>query len=323
MFRPQHSRTCLKARPLHPLLNTPTHPTHICVHSHQHFPHWWWRPSLAPASSPPCSTHHHPHHLQALPAYETASTLSRMSQEIVSKVRELKKKVKKQQQVSIGMHLATTSDASGHARQSTQQPNAGGPRGWGVELATWQPLCFALHVWRAAMARPQPASSSRICLPPWQAVAVNHSRGQCQQHDCCSYHSLLAVISHILPVLLSIIVVLQQAGQARSETASNPPWLNVGRPQPVPEGGVSPPGPAAWAQGLKPDKQAEWLVDCYRMRLDDDYVYGGGRGCCTIEQVMCAFCFGCQHTAVPTAIDRTRAVHSTHIVKSVSASRFG
>jgi len=43
-----------------------------------------------------------------LPAYEAASTLSPMSQEIISKVREVKKKVKKQQQVSIGMHLATT-----------------------------------------------------------------------------------------------------------------------------------------------------------------------------------------------------------------------
>jgi hypothetical protein len=36
------------------------------------------------------------------------------------------------------------------------------------------------------------------------------------------------------------------------------------------------PGPTAWAQGLSSDKQAEWLVDCYRMRLDDDYAIGGG-----------------------------------------------
>jgi len=110
---------------------------------------------------------------------------------------------------------------------------------------------------------------------------------------------------------MCVFVVLQQAGQARPETASNPPWLNFGRPQRVPEGGVSPPGPAAWAQGLKPDKQAEWLVDCYRMRLDDDYAYGGGQGCCDLlwacwEQHMCIL-FGCQHTAlaVLTAIDKT------------------
>ena len=35
------------------------------------------------------------------------------------------------------------------------------------------------------------------------------------------------------------------------------------------------PAPTAWAQGLSSDKQAEWLVDCYRMRLDDDYAIGG------------------------------------------------
>ena len=27
--------------------------------------------------------------------------------------------------------------------------------------------------------------------------------------------------------------------------------------------------------GLGPKKQREWLVDCYRMRLDDDYAVGG------------------------------------------------
>ncbi|WIA33296.1 hypothetical protein OEZ86_006436 [Tetradesmus obliquus] len=41
---------------------------------------------------------------------------------------------------------------------------------------------------------------------------------------------------------------------------------------------VSPgiPGPAAWASGLTHAQQAEWLVDCYRMRVDDDYCWGGG-----------------------------------------------
>lgn len=31
----------------------------------------------------------------------------------------------------------------------------------------------------------------------------------------------------------------------------------------------------AWAKGLAPAQAYEWLVDCYRMRLDDDYVWGG------------------------------------------------
>ena len=33
--------------------------------------------------------------------------------------------------------------------------------------------------------------------------------------------------------------------------------------------------PLAWSVGLGPKKQREWLVDCYRMRLDDDYAVGG------------------------------------------------
>ena len=33
--------------------------------------------------------------------------------------------------------------------------------------------------------------------------------------------------------------------------------------------------PSGWAVGLDPKKQREWLVDCYRMRLDDDYAWGG------------------------------------------------
>jgi hypothetical protein len=33
--------------------------------------------------------------------------------------------------------------------------------------------------------------------------------------------------------------------------------------------------PYDWSHGLSPDQQAEWLVDCYRMRLDDDYAWGG------------------------------------------------
>eukprot|EP01059_Diplonema_ambulator_P012447 TRINITY_DN22776_c0_g1_i1.p1 TRINITY_DN22776_c0_g1~~TRINITY_DN22776_c0_g1_i1.p1 ORF type:complete len:784 (+),score=138.48 TRINITY_DN22776_c0_g1_i1:165-2354(+) len=33
--------------------------------------------------------------------------------------------------------------------------------------------------------------------------------------------------------------------------------------------------PASWANGLNEEEQMEWLVDCYRMRLDDEYVYRG------------------------------------------------
>ena len=35
---------------------------------------------------------------------------------------------------------------------------------------------------------------------------------------------------------------------------------------------------SSWARGLQdtPDKMYEWFVDCYRLRLDDDYAWGGG-----------------------------------------------
>lgn len=36
------------------------------------------------------------------------------------------------------------------------------------------------------------------------------------------------------------------------------------------------PHPAGWALGLPKEKQYEWFVDCYRMRVDDDYCWGGG-----------------------------------------------
>eukprot|EP00435_Cladocopium_sp_Y103_P067677 s282_g30.t1 len=35
------------------------------------------------------------------------------------------------------------------------------------------------------------------------------------------------------------------------------------------------PSPVAWSRGLNPSQRHEWLVDCYRMRLDDDYAWGG------------------------------------------------
>eukprot|EP00899_Mesostigma_viride_P000599 jgi/Mesvir1/1053/Mv17576-RA.1 len=33
----------------------------------------------------------------------------------------------------------------------------------------------------------------------------------------------------------------------------------------------------AWSEGLTPTAQREWLIDCYRMRVDDLYVWGGGQ----------------------------------------------
>jgi len=35
-------------------------------------------------------------------------------------------------------------------------------------------------------------------------------------------------------------------------------------------------GAAAWSNGLSRSEQYEWLANCYQMRCDDDYVWGGG-----------------------------------------------
>ena len=35
------------------------------------------------------------------------------------------------------------------------------------------------------------------------------------------------------------------------------------------------PSPSSWAFGLDAEMQREWLVDCYRMRLDDEYAWQG------------------------------------------------
>ena len=40
--------------------------------------------------------------------------------------------------------------------------------------------------------------------------------------------------------------------------------------------GGAPPPPDAWAGGLTKEKQYEFLVDVYRLRVDDDYAWGGG-----------------------------------------------
>uniref|UniRef100_A0A0G4HLW5 MYND-type domain-containing protein n=1 Tax=Chromera velia CCMP2878 TaxID=1169474 RepID=A0A0G4HLW5_9ALVE len=48
----------------------------------------------------------------------------------------------------------------------------------------------------------------------------------------------------------------------------------VSSPSPFTFGGLPP--PSSWASGLSEDQRYEWLVDCYRMRADDDYAWGGG-----------------------------------------------
>jgi hypothetical protein len=41
------------------------------------------------------------------------------------------------------------------------------------------------------------------------------------------------------------------------------------------EGGRAAAANAGWADAMSGSNQAEWLVDCYRLRLQDDSDYGG------------------------------------------------
>ena len=40
--------------------------------------------------------------------------------------------------------------------------------------------------------------------------------------------------------------------------------------------GCAEPSPSAWADGLSTADKYEWLCNCYQMRCDDDYSWGGG-----------------------------------------------
>jgi hypothetical protein len=59
----------------------------------------------------------------------------------------------------------------------------------------------------------------------------------------------------------------------------------------MPAGGPRTPTPSGWAEGLSRDKAAEWLVDCYRMRVDDDYAWGGVPlpACCRLSTSLSAY----------------------------------
>jgi len=65
--------------------------------------------------------------------------------------------------------------------------------------------------------------------------------------------------------------IIKKVQELKKKVKPSQPKQSQDRPQEF-----IPPGPASWANGLSPAKQAEWLVDCYRMRVDDDYAWGGG-----------------------------------------------
>lgn len=63
-----------------------------------------------------------------------------------------------------------------------------------------------------------------------------------------------------------------QSGPNRASTVTVHPLP----PAAVAPAGGSLPTATTWSLGLPPAMQHEWLVDCYRMRVDDDYAWGGG-----------------------------------------------
>jgi len=82
---------------------------------------------------------------------------------------------------------------------------------------------------------------------------------------------------------------------------------------------------SAWATGLSEAEKYEWLVDCYRMRVDDDYAWGGGNlhglynGDASNDEIVCDFWVFCKQAkevgAVPSdwQWDRFLDVASNHL----------
>lgn len=55
------------------------------------------------------------------------------------------------------------------------------------------------------------------------------------------------------------------------------PGMNVGSSQSLQQMGIGEKAsPDQWRNGLNAAQQHEWITDCYRMRVDDDYKYAGG-----------------------------------------------
>eukprot|EP00392_Amoebophrya_sp_AT5.2_P007031 g7043.t1 len=81
----------------------------------------------------------------------------------------------------------------------------------------------------------------------------------------------------------------EKAGSATSDDPTNTKARDVIVTKPNPKGekfskkkemGGNPMesllSPQAWLRSLSAKEAPEWLVDCYRMRVDDDYAWGGG-----------------------------------------------
>jgi len=70
-------------------------------------------------------------------------------------------------------------------------------------------------------------------------------------------------------------------------------------PEPQPVRGFSE-DPSSWSVGLTSSQQQEWLVDCYRLRVDDEYVWSGNirpgtlYGDCNVKDLVQDFLLFCR-----------------------------
>ena len=104
----------------------------------------------------------------------------------------------------------------------------------------------------------------RVCeLADCEAAAAENGRcSQCKLVDYCSKEHQKADWARHKPECFA-------ASEAPIPVAPAGHWaMNA----PLPHGTQAPP-PNHWSIGLSPHMQREWLVDCYRMRLDDEMVW--------------------------------------------------
>jgi hypothetical protein len=113
------------------------------------------------------------------------------------------------------------------------------------------------------------ADGADVVLRALSKAVLNGATGQCLGVDATTGRYKIQLVGrasfiHPQPILIkreNLQVVPKQAGV---NTFKHPQGA-----KPAPK------LPSAWSDGLAPLAAAEWFVDCYKMRCDDDYALGG------------------------------------------------
>ena len=113
---------------------------------------------------------------------------------------------------------------------------------------------------------------SGVCkLADCQAAAAQHGRcSRCKLVEYCGKEHQKADWARHKPECLAASEAPIPVAPAGHWAMDDPPgWPSIG----LDGTPLQPPPPYAWSIGLSLHMQREWLVDCYRMRLDDEMAW--------------------------------------------------